>query len=133
MWELIRSETVGKFTFFKCSSPTLKSQLLKKPLLEFYKILDLSSPRIRQKYLFNTLCCDIFFLQPIAEGNCVEKKFWFSILEWRVAIVTKQRAPMAKPARVWPLGTILIPWTHNGWVSRLGRSWCWFNFKKAGS
>ena len=39
-----------------------------------------------------------------------------SALKWRVAIVAKRRAPMAKPTRMWPLGTIRIPWTHNGWV-----------------
>ena len=39
---------------------------------------------------------------------------------------------MAKPARVWPLGTIRIFWTHNGWFSQFGLGWHWSIFKKTG-
>ena len=48
---------------------TLKSQLLKKHLIEIYKILDLSSPNIRQKYLFYSSCWYFFSLQSIAQWN----------------------------------------------------------------
>ena len=36
--------------------------------------------------------------------------------KWRVDIVAEQRAPMEKPARVWPLGTIRTHMTQNSWV-----------------
>ena len=43
----------------------------------------------------------------------------YSALKWRAAVIGKWRVPMAKPARVWPLGANRIPWTQNGcllWV-----------------
>ena len=58
--------------------------------------LGLSSPNIRQKYLFYTSCCYFSFLQPIAEGNCVKYdvithvKFWLTMkptLYWLIALL----------------------------------------------
>ena len=39
-----------------------------------------------------------------------------SALKSRVAIFAKRRAPMVKPARVWPLGTSRTHLTKKGWV-----------------
>ena len=50
---------------------TLKSQLLKKLSIEFYETQDLSSTHRKPKLLFYDYSCEIFFLQPIAKGNCV--------------------------------------------------------------
>ena len=50
--ELIRSKAVGKITLLKISNPTLESQLLNKFWIQFYKILDLSSPNIRKNYQY---------------------------------------------------------------------------------
>ena len=55
-----------------------------------------------------------------------------SAFKWRVAIAGKWRALKAKSARVWQLGTVWIPWTHNGWVSQFGRGWHWSTFKTTG-
>ena len=49
---------------------TLKSQLLKKPSMNFFLIQDLSSTHGEPKLLFYDYSWQIFFLQPIAEGNC---------------------------------------------------------------
>ena len=49
---------------------TLKSRLLKKLSIEFYETQDLSSTQGKPKLLFYDYSWDIFFLQPIAEGNC---------------------------------------------------------------
>ena len=67
---LFGSEFIKAYLLWVYKGKTLKSQLLKKLWIEFYKILDLSSPNIRQKYLFYAFGCNFFFLQPIAEGNC---------------------------------------------------------------
>ena len=50
---------------------TLKSQLLKKLMIKFYETQDLSSTNGKAKLLFYDYSWHIFFLQPIAEGNCV--------------------------------------------------------------
>ena len=48
--------------------------------MKIYKCLDLSSPNIRQKYLFYTSCCHFFFSSPSPRGtvlyiwNCVRKR-----------------------------------------------------------
>ena len=46
--------------------------------------------------------------------------------------LAKQRAPMAKPVRVWPMGTRWNPLTINGWVSQFGRDCHCTSFKKIG-
>ena len=51
MWGSIRSDTVGKMTFLKISSPMLESQWLNKFWIWFYKILDISIPNIRENII----------------------------------------------------------------------------------
>ena len=38
--------------------------------MDFFEILDLSSPNIRQKYLLRTKCLDFFSLQATAVDRC---------------------------------------------------------------
>ena len=54
-----------------------------------------------------------------------------SALDWRVAIVVERMAPMAKPARVGPLGTTWTPLTQNGLVLRFGQGCLCTSFKKS--
>ena len=56
-----------------CSTPYFK---------HFFEILGLSSPNIRQKYLFYTSCC-FFFLKTIAEGICGRTKI-LTFQSWQI-------------------------------------------------
>ena len=67
---------MGKIPYFRVFPLFLvclvikKSQLLKKPSMKFFLIQDLSSTHGEPKLLFYDYSWQIFFLQPIAEGNC---------------------------------------------------------------
>ena len=59
---------------------TLKSQLLKKLSIKFCETQDSSSTNGKPKLLFYDYGCHIFFLQPIAEGNCEGNKKAYEII-----------------------------------------------------
>ena len=59
-----------------------------------------------------------------------QKLVFCSALKWRVAIATKWKVPMAKPAIVWPLGTSWNPLTQKGWVLWFGWGSHCTSFKK---
>ena len=68
---------------------TLKSQLLKKPSIEFYETQDLSSPNGKPKLLFYDYSWHFFSLQPIAKGNSANT-FWNQIRIYFQSIKIKQ-------------------------------------------
>ena len=55
-----------------------------------------------------------------------------SALDWRVAIAAKRMVPIAKPARVGPLGTSRTPLTQNSLVLRFSQGCLCTSFKKTG-
>ena len=55
-----------------------------------------------------------------------------SALDWRVAIAAKRMVPIAKPARVGPLGTSRTPLAQNGLVLQFSQGCLCTSFKKTG-
>ena len=66
---------------------------------------------VRELKIVNTYFLILIFKKTSLLFLLKSGRHGYKVVVWRVAIVGKQRAPMAKPARLWPLGASQIPWT----------------------